>query len=157
MYKECSISNAALLQLFISFGSINVTTQTCCILVFICLEELREELHSRCPVPHRTDTSCVSKGYQSVLCFIRYFVFRISITKCSTNSSRQVRWEVILENEHVPLVNTPRSHPPSFCATGVSSSLATMVFLNGVTRTKLSLLHGGVPTSISFCTVLRYC
>jgi hypothetical protein len=39
--------------------------------------------------------------YQSVYCcLIRYFLVRIRIAKCFTNSSKRFRYEVMFENEH---------------------------------------------------------
>jgi hypothetical protein len=58
-----------------------------------------EQIYSRYPPPPRrhTNTSCVPKFcYQSVYCcLIRYFLVRIRIAKCFTNSTRRFRCEVM--------------------------------------------------------------
>jgi hypothetical protein len=48
------------------------------------------------------NTSCVPKCcYQSMYCcLIRYFLVRIRIAKCFTNSSKLFQCEVLFENEH---------------------------------------------------------
>jgi hypothetical protein len=66
----------------ISFGDINITRQTNCFLVFICLEELIEQLYSRCwkrPPPSRRQafalfSACVSCDFAE--CFGSNFISR---------------------------------------------------------------------------------
>jgi hypothetical protein len=93
---------------------------------------------------------CVPKFcYQSVCCLIRYFLVRICVTECFTNSSKRFRYEEnVREWTHVLLVNKPCSHLHSFCATGVSSGLATRwPWLECHGGGWESLLHGGGPAS----------
>jgi hypothetical protein len=56
-------------------------------------------------------------------------------------------------------VNTPRSHLHSFCANGVSSSLATRVALNRVSRGgwEILLIRGVDLLLIPCFTVVRDC
>jgi hypothetical protein len=52
----------------------------------------------------QTNTSCVPKFcYQSVYCLIRYFLVRIRIAKCSTNSSKLFRKFPLRNFLHSPL------------------------------------------------------
>jgi hypothetical protein len=72
---------------------------------------LRKNLTARlytcqyCPTPDMfpvANSFCVPKCcYQSVYCcLIRYFLIRIRIAKCFTNSSKRFQCEVMFENEH---------------------------------------------------------
>jgi hypothetical protein len=62
----------------------------------------------------------------------------------------------VRERTHALLVNTPCSHLHSFCATVVSSSLATRVTLTRVSRGCWeSLTRGWTCFLFYFCTVVR--
>jgi hypothetical protein len=79
-----SCSSTPLLQLMLEIGTAVISAD----LSFI--EHLSQ-----------TNTSCIPKFcYQSVYCFIRYFLVRIRIAKCFTNISKRFRYEVTFENEH---------------------------------------------------------
>jgi hypothetical protein len=59
---------------------------------------------------------------------------------------------------HVLFVNTACSHLHSFCATGVSSGLATRVTLTRVSRCSLESITGGWTCFwFNFCTAVRDC
>jgi hypothetical protein len=65
----------------------------------------------------------------------------------------------VREWTHVLLANTPRSHLHSFCATGVSSGLATRVTLTRVSRGRLGefITWGWTCFWCHFCTAVRDC
>jgi hypothetical protein len=101
-----------------------------------------------------TNTYCVPKFCcHSVYCFIWYVTVRISITKFLTKNSRRFRCEVMFENEHTFFFRenaTVNLH--SFCATDVSSGLATRVTLNWESWKRFGeSLHG------SFVQLLLHC
>jgi hypothetical protein len=109
-----------------------------------------------------TNTSCVPKCcYQSVYCcLIRYFLVRIRIAKCFTNSSKRIRCEVMFENEHTfGSWITPCSYLHSFCATGVSSGLATRATLIQVSRGRFgeSITRGWTCFWFYFCIAVLDC
>jgi hypothetical protein len=109
----------------------------------------------------QTDTSCVPKlCYQSVYCcLIRYFIVQMRIAECFTNSSKISILSNIQEWTHVLLVNSPCSHLHSFCATGVSSGLATRMTFTRVLRGRLgeSITRGWTCFWFHFCTIVRDC
>jgi nitrate reductase gamma subunit len=76
-------------------------------------------------------------------------VVRIRIAKCFTNSSKWFRCEVMFENEHTFFSWTHHVCTCTvFCATGVSSGLATRVTLTRVTGEVGAVYYmGGGPAS----------
>jgi hypothetical protein len=65
----------------------------------------------------------------------------------------------VQELTHVLLMNTPCSHLYSFCASGLSSDLATRVTLTRVSRGRLgeSITRGWTCFWFHFCTIVRDC
>jgi hypothetical protein len=93
-------------------------------------------------------------------CLILYFLFRIRVAKCFTNSSKPFRWEAaVREWACVLFVNTPCSHLHSFCATGVRSGLAIKGTLTRVSRRRLgeSISRGWTCFWFQFCAAVRDC
>jgi hypothetical protein len=77
---------------------------------------------------------------------LSYFLVRIHIAKCFTNSSKQFWYEVMIKNKNILLVNTPCSHLHSFCAVDMNSGLATRVTL---TRESLGRLGESITQGLA--------
>jgi hypothetical protein len=91
---------------------------------------------------------------------VLYFLVRIRIAKCVTNSSKRFACQVMfLERAHFLLVSTLSSHLRILCAPELSCSLVTRVSLTRMTRGGWECLEQGVWTYFwfHFCTVVRYC
>jgi hypothetical protein len=97
--------------------------------------------------------------YKSVYCcLIRYFLVRIRIVKCFTNSSKRFRCEVTFENEHsfcswIHHVRTCTAFVPLAWA----AALVTRVTLTRVSRGRLgeNVTQGWTCFWFHFCTVVR--
>jgi hypothetical protein len=82
-----------------------------------------------------------------------------ALLKCFTNNKTISERINIRGWTHVLLVNTSCSHLHSFCATGVSSGLATRATLTRVSRSRMGQTIYTVWTCFwfNFCILLRDC